>query len=220
MMQRILVVEDDYVARSGVVELLSRAGFEASGLASVPSALAQLKANRPDLLITDVRVQGENGLQLVALFGRVLPAIVVTGFDDSGLEAEARAMGAEYLVKPVLPSTLVEMVSRKLAQGPPTFSPARRWPRKSPREGLAAQADSSPARVLDVSYGGVRFSVQRATTAWHPESVSLVLPGWQDPLDVQVVWRQRDPAGRWLCGGLIADGDQRRWRELVDQIPS
>jgi DNA-binding NtrC family response regulator len=117
--ERILVVEDDYIARSGVVELLSHAGYEVSGVASVPSALTALRTNRPDLLISDVRVQGENGLQLVALFGHELPAIVVTGFDDPGLEAEAREMGAEYLIKPILPSTLIEVVARKLAEGPP-----------------------------------------------------------------------------------------------------
>ena len=115
MSERILVVEDDYVARSGVVELLSHAGYDVSGVASVPSAITQLKAAQPDLLITDIRVQGENGLQIVALYRRELPAIVVTGFDDAGLEAEAREMGAEFLLKPVLPSTLMEAVTRALA---------------------------------------------------------------------------------------------------------
>lgn len=217
MNERILVVEDDYVARSGIVELLSRAGYEVSGVASVPSALALLNADRPDLLITDVRVQGENGLQLVALFGRLLPAIVWTGFDDPGLEAEARAMGAEYLVKPVLPSTLVQAVAQKLAEGPARFSPARRLPRRTPAAAVAAQADSLPARIVDVSEEGVRLSVQRATSAWEPGSLSVIVPGW-DPVAVHVVWRQREGNGRWLCGGQIDEADQPRWRHLVETI--
>ena len=119
MNERILVVEDDYVTRAGVVELLAHAGYEVTAVASVPSALARLQAERPDLLISDIRVAGENGMQLVALYGRNVPAIVVTGFEDRGLEAEAREMGAEFLLKPVLPSTLMEVVGRKLAEGSP-----------------------------------------------------------------------------------------------------
>jgi CheY-like chemotaxis protein len=219
MSERILVVEDDYIARSGVVELLSRAGYDVTGVASVQSALTFLRTDRPDLLLSDVRVQGENGMQLVALFGRVLPAIVWTGFDDPGLAAEARAMGAEYLVKPVLPSTLMEAVTRKLAEGPARFSPARRRPRRTPPTAVAAQADTLPARIVDVSYDGVCLSVQRATSAWEPASLSLVVPGW-DPVDVHVVWRQRSANGRWLCGGQVADAHQDRWRDIVDAIPA
>ena len=115
MNERILVVEDDHFTRAGVVELLSHAGYEVTAVASVPSALARLRSHRPDLLISDIRVAGENGMQLVALYGREVPAIVVTGFEDRGLEAEAHEMGAEFLLKPVLPSTLLDAVTRKLA---------------------------------------------------------------------------------------------------------
>jgi DNA-binding response OmpR family regulator len=68
----------------------------------------------PDLLILDVRLGAFNGLQLIST-GRVgIPAIVVTGFDDPVLRADASEFGASYIVKPVPPAALLELIEQKL----------------------------------------------------------------------------------------------------------
>lgn len=72
----------------------------------VPSALRLLAEHRPDLLMTDVRLGAYNGLQLIAMAPRAIPAIVVTGFSDPVIEADAARLGAEYRVKPVDPAAL------------------------------------------------------------------------------------------------------------------
>ena len=56
-----------------------------------------------------------NGLQPIATNALNIPVIVISGFDDVVLQAEARAMGADYLVKPVSPSALLERIKQKLA---------------------------------------------------------------------------------------------------------
>ena len=62
-----------------------------------------LRTNPPDLLIADVRLGPFNGLQLVISSPQPIPAIIITGFADPVLEADARRRGADYVLKPVSP---------------------------------------------------------------------------------------------------------------------
>ncbi len=94
--RKILIVDDDDATRRGLTTLLSEAGYTVLPSASLKSAMEALAKDEPDLLITDVRLQGYNGLQLVAMSPRQIPTIVVTGFPDRMLETDAHKMGAEY----------------------------------------------------------------------------------------------------------------------------
>ena len=116
---KVLVVEDDASTREGLCLLLRDADYEAIGVDSVPSAFQALAEHRPDLVICDIRVEGENGLQLLATSRDRFPAIVLTGFDDPGLQSEAMELGADYLLKPVAPSLLLARIREKLAGTPP-----------------------------------------------------------------------------------------------------
>ena len=62
---RILVLDDDENALSGIVELLCGAEYAAVGVATFDEAKALLTDDTFDLLITDVRLRGYNGLHLV-----------------------------------------------------------------------------------------------------------------------------------------------------------
>jgi DNA-binding NtrC family response regulator len=55
-----------------------------------------------------------NGLQLLAMHPLSIPAIVVTGFPDPVLEAQARQFGATFLLKPFEPAGLVTIVEELL----------------------------------------------------------------------------------------------------------
>jgi DNA-binding response OmpR family regulator len=72
---------------------------------------------KPDVVVADVRLGEYNGLQL-AVQARALdpvPAIIVTsGFDDPVLKAEAERLGATFLMKPLEPAKLLELISSKL----------------------------------------------------------------------------------------------------------
>lgn len=112
----ILVVDDDSGVREFLATLLSDAGYEAVTASSVPSAMEILRERPPDLLITDVRIGGDNGLQLLTQGPQPhVPAIVITGFMDGSIEHDAKAFGAEFLVKPVDPAELCSLVASKLA---------------------------------------------------------------------------------------------------------
>jgi DNA-binding NtrC family response regulator len=117
MHNRILLVEDDQATRGGLSMLLERAGYDVVAIDGVPEGRRVLAEAPPDLLITDVRLGAFNGLQLIAMSPRPIPAIVTTGFPDPVLEAEARQFGAKFLLKPIEPTGLLTLVKELLRDG-------------------------------------------------------------------------------------------------------
>ena len=115
---RILVVDDDRPTRTGLSELLAEAGYDVTSADSFDDAANILRTTPPDLLITDIRLDGRNGLQLLLKSSIPVPAIVLTGFDDSVLEAHARGEGAVYMVKPVTVEQLLDQVQTMIGAGP------------------------------------------------------------------------------------------------------
>ena len=89
MRARVLIVDDDEVYLDGMKELLEEAGYEVSVATSYDSGKYELREHAPDLLIIDVRLGAFNGLQLISTGQVHIPAIVVTGFDDTVLRADA-----------------------------------------------------------------------------------------------------------------------------------
>ena len=112
---RVLIVDDDGSTRRGLVQLLVQAGYDATAVGTFEEARRIISGTPPDLLITDIRLEEYNGLQLILNSPRTIPTIVITGFADPVLEAEARRGGAAYMVKPVQPLQLLEVVAEKLA---------------------------------------------------------------------------------------------------------
>jgi FixJ family two-component response regulator len=149
-----------------------------------------------------------------------IPAIIVTGFDDPVIESDAKRLGAAFLLKPVLPSLLLSVVAQKLAHvaAKPTFGSARRWVRKQVAGDLSARVADSTARVLDLSYGGLRLEIQRQTEEVLPArfTVSLSASGLSVPVDL--VWSTPLGDQAWLCGAAVSHQSSaaQAWRGLVD----
>ena len=118
MSPRVLIVEDDLATRVGLQELLVSAGYTAIVAADFREGRRVLEQEHPDLLIVDLRLQGFNGLQLLHVNPRPIPTIVVTGFPDDVLQADARRLGAEYMIKPIDPRKLLGLVGRLLDREP------------------------------------------------------------------------------------------------------
>ena len=217
-MQKILIVDDDQPTRAGLAMLLENAGYEAITAGTVPVALKLLAEEHPDLLIVDIRLDEYNGLQLVAMRKEPIPAIVLTGYPDPALEADARQLGAEYLLKPVEPAVLTTLVQRLVGDGISAAFP-RRWPRKTVRRDVVVDIDNTAARMIDVSYGGVCVELHAdGGAAEPPEIFRLIVPFAQRPVPVEVVWTRRRDETTWMCGGIVTDNDAANWRTLVDSM--
>jgi DNA-binding response OmpR family regulator len=218
MARTILVVEDDEATRVGLLVLLAEAGYRTIGAATLKQATELLAEQNPDLMIVDVRLGGDNGLQLVAMAIQPIPAIVTTGFADPILEAEARQFGADFMVKPLSTKALFELIERKLSEAAkaPSTATARRWPRKQISSAVPALVGDSPARIVDVGYGGVRLEVESDRNVTLPDSFRLTLSG-HISVPVNVVWNRRR-GDIWQYGVAVNEEHQPAWRQLVDTL--
>jgi DNA-binding response OmpR family regulator len=219
---RVLLVDDDTATRIGLTELLTDAGYDTRAVATFEEGLRALRSETPDLLIADVRLGAFNGLQLLVSSPRRVPAIIITGFADPVLESDARQHGAEYVLKPVTPSVLLDMVRRRLAQVEESkFDTLRRFDRKQVPGGLPARIDDHPARILDISYGGLRFEIPRLANIDPPASLNVRLPAADIAVRADLVWRQPAGDSAWVCGAAVSQTSlavAREGRDLVDAV--
>lgn len=126
-MARVLVVEDDESAAIFVKRVLERAGFAPSWVLDADQASLLLADDDFDVLLTDVRLPGRSGIDLVEQARSAKPAMpiaVMTSFNEVGLETRARARGADdFFEKPIAPTALVSRLtalargSRRLGDG-------------------------------------------------------------------------------------------------------
>ena len=119
MAHKILIVDDNPTTRGELAKLLADAGFDTMTAGTVPDAMRTLSTTPPNLLITEIRLDSYNGLHLIAMAPKPIPAIVITGYADRAVEADARRLGAEYLSKPVTPGELYAAVQKALSNAFP-----------------------------------------------------------------------------------------------------
>src|SRR5438067_1075249 len=201
---RILIVEDHEAARRGLEMLLTNAGYVVLTAGTYAEGRRSLDHQAPDLLIADVRLGEYNGLQLIATAPLAIPSIIVTGFHYPFLEAEALKLGAHYLTKPIVPQSLLTLVEAAIVAAAQRQSrgSTRRWDRKPVAGKVSAQVEQTQARIVDVSYGGVKFEIER--DQWLPPSFSLTVANPAVSVDVDLVWETRRGDGHWVCGAAIS----------------
>jgi DNA-binding NtrC family response regulator len=112
---KILVVDDHRDLAENLAEILEGAGYEAIVADSAEAALAHLEHEQVVALITDYRLPGRTGAELIKELrhrGNAIPAIVMSAFTDDETIAIARKAGAmDVLPKPVELTRLFSFVS-------------------------------------------------------------------------------------------------------------
>lgn len=115
------VVDDERPIRWVLEQALQSAGMQPRGFESAESMLEELAGGSPDVLITDIRMDGMSGIELLDEVGRrypELPVIVITAHSDLESTVAAYSGGAfEYLPKPFDIDQAVELVQRAADQG-------------------------------------------------------------------------------------------------------
>jgi len=114
-MSRILIVEDEAIIRSALRRLLERHDHRVSEAGSVAEAVA-LEPQGFDLVISDLRLPGEPGTELIARAAPV-PVLIMTSYASMRSAVEALKQGAvDYVAKPFDHDELLETVARVLHQ--------------------------------------------------------------------------------------------------------
>src|SRR3954467_15364590 len=115
---RILIVDDEPNARSALAELLRDEGYAVETAADGFKALPKLEELEPDLVITDVKMPGMGGLELMARVQERDPETVVvmlTAFGAVAAAVEAMKEGPPHsLTKPVIIDELTVVLKREI----------------------------------------------------------------------------------------------------------
>ncbi len=119
MTARLLIIEDDPSTAAAVRKVLEAEGYAAEVAGRGDAGLNQARQEPYDLVITDLRLPGLNGLELVKQLHGVkpkLPIIMITAHGTTETAIEATKLGAfEYLVKPFEPEELLAVVAPAVA---------------------------------------------------------------------------------------------------------
>ena len=117
-MLKIFLAEDEIVIRETIKKMIpwEDLGFELVGeAADGEMALPQLLRQKPDLLITDIKMPFMDGLTLAKLAKKELPnlkIVILSGYDDFNYAKQAISIGVEdYLLKPITKKALIERLS-------------------------------------------------------------------------------------------------------------
>lgn len=121
-LNRVLIVDDDEVGRKALCCCLEASGYEPTEASDGMEALVQLQTGAYALVITDYRMSGLNGLELLRIVTKTwnVPVLLISGELDEELELMARANDARILRKPFDRETLLPLVKLAVLRTPIT----------------------------------------------------------------------------------------------------
>lgn len=115
--RRVLVVDDEQLIANTLALILNRSGFEARAAYSAEDALEKAREISPDVLISDVVMDGMTGVEAAIRIAEMVPHCRVLLFSGQAAtaalleNAEAHGHHFELLVKPVHPRLLLQRLS-------------------------------------------------------------------------------------------------------------
>ena len=116
----VLIVEDDPHVLLGCQQALALEDIQSQGVSSAEQALALVGDNFPGIVISDIRLPGIDGLELLKRLkarDHSLPVVLITGHGDISMAVGAMRDGAyDFMEKPFSPERLVDAARRALEQ--------------------------------------------------------------------------------------------------------
>ena len=119
---RILIIEDDVFFRRALQEFLSMEGYEVSAAGSVLEIHPGLKQVQPDLILCDISLPGQSGLELLKSIRAdpataSIPVLMLTATAERAVMREAMQDGADdYITKPVTAAEILAAIRTRLAR--------------------------------------------------------------------------------------------------------
>ena len=118
--QHVLIVEDEELMRSILRQLLEREGYDVSTADSAENALEVFSSNEIDVSLTDIRMSGRDGIELLDLIKSIDPEaimIIMTAYSSVDTAIAALRKGAyDYITKPFVNEDLVQTIRNAVTQ--------------------------------------------------------------------------------------------------------
>ena len=115
---KVIFVDDEHYVRQSRRQTLELARFEVTTLSNGEDALHMLDAHWPGILVTDIKMPGMNGLELlerVVHLDKDIPVVLVTGHGDIPMAVKAMQLGAyDFIEKPCPTEQFLEIVRRAM----------------------------------------------------------------------------------------------------------
>jgi FixJ family two-component response regulator len=198
---------------------LTCAGFSVAAVTSFDEGKRLLEAIEPDMLIADVRLGAFNGLHL-AVRSHVdrpeRPVFITNPSPDPIVEREAARCSARFIAYPADNPDLVREVQSAFDAVHNHESVSRRWPRKQVAGAIDAEAATTKAQILDVSYGGLKLAFTDAHEL--PMAFDVSLPQAGVTVRVHPVWTSQLAGDGFWCGAEISGDATQGWRSFVDSV--
>ena len=158
-MATILVIDDNETVREGLAHTIKKMGHDAVIAASGAEGLVVLQARRPEFVITDLKMDGMSGVDVLRAVTTVdpdVPVMVMTAFGTVETAVEAMKLGAfDFITKPFTP----DLVKLKIERALELFNARRaRHKLEAHNEYLAGQDD---ARFSDLIGGSDKMAAVR-----------------------------------------------------------
>jgi len=170
MTSTILVVDDEEQVRQSIAQWLELGGFAVESAANANAAMVQFRKSTPDVVITDFKMPGKTGLDLMREIHQLdadIPVVLLTAHGDVPLAVSAIREGAyDFLQKPYVPDHLSAVVNRAIDQSALRAKLRSLTKKVATHEGLASRIVGASANI-----GRVREAV--AELALHNTNVII-----------------------------------------------
>lgn len=169
--QSVLLVDDDTSMRQAIEQWLSLAGIDVDAHASAAVVVNRLRADFSGVLITDLKMEGLDGMALLRHAQEIdpdLPVVMITGHGDIQTAVDAMRLGAyDFIEKPFEPERLLELVRRACER--------RRLVLENRRLRQAIIAPNLASRIIGVSSAADTLRAQ--VTELAATDVSVIIYG-------------------------------------------
>lgn len=145
-MPHILVVEDEAIIRGSIKRLLLKANYQVSEATSVADALSKGDLNQYDLVLSDLRMPGGEGTELIS-FASETPVLIMTSYASMKTAVDAlKAGAADYIAKPFSNQDLLSSVAKNCKEKSKAAKDGNSSSTQSPISKLIGQ--SAPMKKL------------------------------------------------------------------------
>lgn len=170
-MSKILIVEDEDIIRTALRKLLSRNKYDVEEAGSVSEATSKFKLNSFDLIISDLRLPGAPGTDLIQLAGEI-PVLIMTSYASLRSAVDSMRMGAvDYIAKPFDHDEMLAAVKRVIGKSTARLKQALPNASANPEHDAAIEGMIGSSNVMKTLYAKIhKVAPTSATVLVHGET--------------------------------------------------